>query len=275
MSDLVSPSHAAINAPDRVKFAGLPRGLRRLVVPILLVVAWQATSSLGLVSTRIVAGPATILATGWDMTVSGVLPHHLAVSLLRVLVGLAIAISLGTILALVTGLSRRGEDALDGMLQMLRTLPYLALVPLLILWCGIGETPKIVLVAFGAVFPIYINLFAGIRGVDPKLIEVATTLRLSRWETIRYVILPSALPQALVGLRYAIGVAWISLVVGEQINADSGIGYLMMDARDFLRTDVILLGLLVYGLLGLGGDQLVRGLESVALRWRPLARVSR
>lgn len=273
MSAITSSTALPIAPIVRVKLSAPAPGLRRLVVPVLLLAVWQAASSLGWISTRTIAGPARILATGWDLTISGVLPHHLGVSLLRVAIGLAIAIALGTALALVAGLSRRGEDALDGTLQMLRTLPYLALVPLLILWFGIGETPKIALVAFGAMFPIYINLFAGIRAVDPKLVEVASTLRLTRGETIRHVILPSALPQALVGLRYALGVAWISLVVGEQINADSGIGYLMMDARDFLRTDVILLGLLIYGLLGLGGDQLVRGLEGAALRWRPASRV--
>jgi sulfonate transport system permease protein len=152
---------------------------------------------------------------------------------------------------------------------MLRTLPFLALVPLFILWFGIGETPKIALVALGSAFPIYLTLFAGIRGVDPKLAEAGKVFGLDRRGLIWNVILPGALPSALVGLRYALGTAWLSLVVAEQINADAGIGYLINDARDFLRTDIIVVGLLVYALLGLGADILVRAVERRALAWRP------
>jgi sulfonate transport system permease protein len=152
---------------------------------------------------------------------------------------------------------------------MARTLPHLALIPLMILWFGIGETPKIVLIALGVVFPIYLNVFAAIRGADRKLIEVSSVLGLTRVETIINVILPAALPGFLVGLRQAFGIAWISLVVAEQINATAGIGYLVMNARDFLRTDIIFDGLLVYALLGLTTDQIVRALESRVLAWRP------
>ncbi len=254
----------------------IPRAaLRRAVTPIGLLVAWQAASSVGLLPPRIMPAPLTVLAAARDLLASGALIHHLAVSLLRVTVGLGIAILTGTMLALVAGLSRLGEDLVDPALQMARTLPFLALVPLFILWFGIGETPKVALVALGATFPIYLNLFAGIRGADPKLVEVASTLGLSRSGLIRHVILPAALPNFLTGLRYAIGIAWLSLVVGEQINADSGIGYLMMDARDFLRTDIIMVGLAVYALLGLASDQAVRGLERIALAWRPAARLGR
>jgi len=243
--------------------------LRRVASPLLIILLWQAGADLGLISTRMVASPAAILSSFWTLTASGVLPQNLLVSLARVGVGLSIAIVAGTVLALASGLSRLGEDLVDAPLQMLRTMPHLALVPLFILWLGIGETPKIALVALGAVFPIYLNLFAGIRGVDPRLVEAAGTLGLTRGELIRHVILPGALPSALVGLRYAVGVAWLSLVVGEQINADSGIGYMMMDAREFLRTDIIMVGLLVYALLGLGADQLVRAIERRVLVWRP------
>ncbi len=174
-----------------------------------------------------------------------------------------------TLLRTLAGLSRRGEDLLDATLQMLRTLPFLALVPLFILWFGIGETPKIALVALGTMFPIYLTLFSGIRGVDAKLIEAGSTLGLTRREQVLHIVLPGALPSALVGLRYALGVAWLSLVVAEQINADSGIGFLVMTARDFLRTDIILVGLIVYAILGLSADQIVRVLERRVLAWRP------
>jgi len=157
----------------------------------------------------------------------------------------------------------------DATLQMLRTLPHLALIPLFILWFGIGETPKVALIALGSLFPVYLNLFAGIRSVDRKLVEAVSTIDLSRAATIWHVILPGALPSFLVGLRYAVGIAWLTLVVAEQVNANSGIGYLVMNARDFLETDVIFVGLIIYALLGLATDQLLRAIERRALVWRP------
>jgi sulfonate transport system permease protein len=250
-------------------------GLRRIATPLAVLILWQAASSTGVLPARVVPPPLAVLLAARDLLLSGALIHHLSVSLLRVAAGLAIAILAGASLALAAGLSRLGEDLIDPSLQMARTLPFLALVPLFILWFGIGETPKVALVALGATFPIYLNLFAGIRGADPKLVEVAATLGLSRAGLIRHVVLPAALPHLLTGLRYAIGIAWLSLVVGEQINADSGIGYLMMDARDFLRTDIIMVGLAVYALLGLASDQAVRALERKALAWRPAAKVGR
>jgi sulfonate transport system permease protein len=251
------------------RYAGRLAPARRYLVPLGLVATWQIGSSAGLIPARTVASPATILQTFADLTLSGELPTHLLVSLGRVATGLAIGVTVGTILALISGLSRRGEDLVDATVQMLRTLPFLALVPLFILWFGIGETPKIALVALGSTFPIYLTLFAGIRGVDAKLVEAGRTLGLSQRELIRHIVLPGALPSALVGLRYALGVAWLSLVVAEQINAESGIGFLVMTARDFLRTDIILVGLIVYAGLGLAADQIVRALERAVLAWRP------
>jgi sulfonate transport system permease protein len=178
-------------------------------------------------------------------------------------------VSVGTALALFSGLTRLGEDTVDPTVQMARTLPHLALIPLMILWFGIGETPKIVIIALGATFPIYLNLFSAIRGADRKLQEAGVVLGLTRRETVWHVVLPAALPGFLVGLRQALGIAWISLVVAEQINASSGIGYLVMNARDFLQTDVIFDGLLVYAILGLATDRLVRALEIRLLAWRP------
>ncbi len=276
MSEAASPPITLLDAPRIPRLsrfaparASLAR-FRRFATPVLLVLAWQAGVSFGVIPSHLVASPAAILETLWSLSASGELLENLLVSLGRVAVGLGIGVVAGVGFALLAGLSRIGEDAVDAPLQMGRTLPHLALVPLFILWFGIGETPKIGLVALGSMFPIYLNLFAGIRGVDPKLVEAANTLGLSRGELIRHVILPGALPSALVGLRYALGVAWLSLVVGEQINAQSGIGHMMMDAREFLRTDIIMVGLLVYALLGLVGDLLVRALERWALSWRPV-----
>jgi sulfonate transport system permease protein len=268
----IAIQHASVQIPAArhraIRLPGLGR-LRRFLVPVLLVLLWQTAAQAGLISTRLLAPPLDIGAAAWTLIVSGELPYHLLVSLQRVTIGLAIAILSGVTLGLVAGLSKLGEDAVDATMQMLRALPFLALVPLFILWLGIGEATKIALVALGATFPIYLTLFGGIRGVDPKLLEAGRILGLGRGEQIRHIILPGALPQALVGLRYALGTAWLSLVVGEQINATAGIGFLVMDAREFLRTDIILVGLLVYALLGLGADQLVRNVERRALAWRP------
>ncbi|MBP0443636.1 ABC transporter permease subunit [Roseomonas sp. SSH11] len=242
---------------------------RRFLSPLAIVLLWQAASMAGLIAPRTLAAPTTILAAAWELLVSGELPHHLLVSLARVATGLAIGVTAGIVLALISGLSRLGEEVVDAPMQMLRTLPFLALVPLFILWFGIGETPKIALVALGSAFPVYLTLFAGIRGVDPKLAEAGRVFGLDRRGLIRHVILPGALPSGLVGLRYALGSAWLSLVIAEQINATAGIGFLINDARDFLRTDVIVVGLLVYALLGLGADALIRAFERRALAWRP------
>ena len=256
-----------------MSWAGLSRGfhgagLRRAIGPLVLVLLWQIASSTGLVSTRVLAAPTTVVESAWTLLSTGELQNHLWVSLGRVSRGLAIGVSLGLVLALLSGLFRLGEELLDPTIQMLRTLPVLALVPLFILWFGIGETPKVALVALGTLFPVYLNTYAGIRGIDNKLIEAAGTLSLGRAGLIWHVILPAALPSALVGMRYSLGVAWLVLVISEQINATAGIGYLMTNAREFLRTDVIVVGLVVYGLLGLSTDALVRALERRVLAWR-------
>lgn len=270
MSDLTCDSVAPVDEPRGSSLnPPPPRALRRFASVALLLCLWQAASMAGLLSPRLIAAPSAILGSLVALVADGTLQANVLVSLGRVLAGLGIGVALGTGFALAAGLSRLGEDAVDAPLQMVRTLPHLALVPLFILWFGIGETPKIALVALGALFPVYLNLFAGIRGVDVKLLEAARSFGLGRAAIIRHVVLPGALPSALTGLRYAIGIAWLSLVVGEQINAESGIGAMMMDAREFLRTDIIMVGLAVYALLGLGADLLVRGIERVVLAWRP------
>jgi sulfonate transport system permease protein len=245
------------------------RKLRRAYVPLGILAFWQAASFAGFTSVQTFPPPSAIATSFWQLLISGQLLDNILVSLARVFIGLAIGVAAGTALALVAGLSRLGEDAVDSTVQMVRTLPHLALIPLMIMWFGIGETPKIILIALGSLFPIYLNLFAGIRGADRKLREAAGTLGLSRFETIINVVLPAALPGFLVGLRQAFGIAWITLVVAEQINASAGIGYMVMNARDFLRTDIIFVGLGLYALLGLATDQSVRFLETHLLSWRP------
>ncbi|WP_191488091.1 ABC transporter permease [Pseudomonas sp. FEN] len=246
-----------------------PEVLLRLLSPIVLLLVWELASELGLIPQRIIAAPSQIGDTLWVMIVSGELGKHLLVSLQRALLGLSIGVSIGVAAALITGLSKRGEVILDSPMQMLRTIPSLALVPLFILWFGIGEFTKIALIVTGTTFPVYLNLFAGIRNIDPKLIEAANTLGLNRRELIWHVILPGSLPSFFVGLRYSLGISWLALVFVEQINTTAGIGYLASDARDFMRTDVIVICLLIYSVLGLLIDGLIRTLERFALAWRP------
>jgi sulfonate transport system permease protein len=255
--------------PSRWSWRNVARLFRRAYVPIGILIVWQTGSALGLYSVQTVPPPTVVAEAAWQLALSGQLATNIIVSLQRVAIGLSIGVAAGTTLALIAGLSRIGEDAVDSTVQMVRTLPHLALIPLMIMWFGIGETPKLTLIALGSMFPIYLNLFSGIRGADRKLREAAGTLGLSHVETIIHVVLPAALPSFLVGLRQAFGIAWITLVVAEQINASAGIGYLVMNARDFLRTDIIFVGLTIYALLGLLTDQSVRFLEKHLLAWRP------
>lgn len=214
------------------------------------------------------SSPWTVLQSGIELARTGELGEAFVVSLRRVAIGFVIGAVVGLVLGVVAGLSKWGSALVDPPVQMLRTLPFLGLIPLFILWFGIGEEPKIALVALGVAFPLYLNIYSAIRGTEPHLVEASTVLGFTRAERLWHVVLPAAIPQTLVGVRQSLGVAWLSLIVGEQINADAGLGYLINNARDFLRTDVIVLGLVVYAILGLATDALVRLLERRALRWR-------
>ncbi|MFF2422843.1 ABC transporter permease [Streptomyces mirabilis] len=246
-----------------------PRWLRRTSGPLLLLALWQLLSSTGVLTPDILASPGTIARVGGNLVADGSLPNAMGVSLQRVAVGLLLGTLVGTGLALVSGLFRVGEDLVDASVQMLRTVPFVGLIPLFIIWFGIGEAPKIAIITLGVSFPLYLNVYAGIRGVDSQLIEAGESLGLSRWGLVRHVVLPGALPGAMTGLRYSLGIAWLALVFAEQINADAGIGFLMVQARDFLRTDVIVVCLIVYAFLGLLADFIVRSLERLLLQWRP------
>ncbi|MGW1753415.1 ABC transporter permease [Streptomyces mirabilis] len=247
----------------------VPRWLRRTSGPLLLLALWQLLSSTGVLTPDFLASPGTIARVGGHLIADGSLPHAMGVSLQRVAVGLLLGTLVGTGLALVSGLFRIGEDLVDASVQMLRTVPFVGLIPLFIIWFGIGEAPKIAIITLGVSFPLYLNVYAGIRGVDSQLIEAGESLGLSRWGLVRHVVLPGALPGAMTGLRYSLGIAWLALVFAEQINADAGIGFLMVQARDFLRTDVIVVCLIVYAFLGLLADFVVRSLERLLLQWRP------
>lgn len=255
--------------PTSSRRTRVPRWLRRTTGPLVLLALWQLLSGTGVLTSDVLASPGRIAQVGWDLIDSGSLTSAMATSLQRVAVGLLLGTVIGTGLALVSGLFRVGEDLVDAPVQMLRTVPFVGLIPLFIIWFGIGEAPKVAIITLGVTFPLYLNVYAGIRGVDSQLIEAGESLGLSRWGLVRHVVLPGALPNAMTGLRYSLGIAWLALVFAEQINADAGIGFLMVQARDFLQTDVIVVCLIVYAFLGLLADFLVRILERLLLQWRP------
>jgi sulfonate transport system permease protein len=248
-------------------------GWQRLLSPLAVLIVWQLVSVAGLVSahklpppTRVISTAATLITT--NSAAYGTLQHALLASLERMLVGFALGATVALGLALVAGLSRAGEEAVDPIMQMVRTLPLFGLVPVFIVWFGIGQLPKLLLIALGGAIPLYLNTFAGIRSVDGNLAELGQVLGLSRRELIRHVVLPGALPQVLVGLRQSLGVAWLSLVVAEQLNTNSGLGFMINQATQFLQNDVIFVVLLVYTILGLLTDWIVRRIERRALAWR-------
>jgi sulfonate transport system permease protein len=246
-------------------------GFLRALVPLALLVAWQVGSLSGLLSERTLPAPSVVFSAGLEVTRSGALLDAVLVSGQRVLLGFALGAAVGVGLGIVAGFGRLGEYLVDPPMQMLRTVPLFGLIPLFVIWFGIGEEPKVYLIALGVAVPLYLNTYAGIRQLDPKLLELGAVLRLSRTERLRYLVVPGALPQILVGLRQSLGLAWLSLIVAEQINASRGLGYIVNNAREFLRTDIVIFGLLVYALLGLLTDSIVRRFEQHALRWRPAA----
>lgn len=272
----VTPLPEAAEAPGWGFLAVGSTGLRALgrrllpwLVPVTLLLAWQLASSWGWLSTRVLPAPAEVVKAAWQLAASGELWTHVRVSAGRALLGLAVGGGLGLALGLLTGSLRLAETLLDSSFQMLRNIPALALIPLVILWFGIDETAKLFLISVSVFFPIYLNTFHGIRNVDPALIEMGRTYGLSRWQLYRHVILPGALSSILVGLRFSLGLMWVILIVAETISAQAGIGYLTMNAREFLQTDVVLVGILLYALLGKFADVFARALERWWLRWHP------
>ncbi|MEU0672287.1 ABC transporter permease [Streptomyces sp. NPDC006172] len=255
--------------PRSGRRARVPRWLRRTAGPLALLALWQLLSSTGALTPDVLASPERISQVAGELVSDGSLPSAIGTSLQRVAAGLALGVVVGTGLALLSGLFRIGEDLVDAPVQMLRTVPFVGLIPLFIIWFGIGEAPKVAIITLGVTFPLYLNIYAGIRGVDAQLIEAGESLGLSRWGLVRHVVLPGALPGAMTGLRYSLGIAWLALVFAEQVNADSGIGFLIGQARDFLQTDVIVVCLIVYAFLGLLADFVVRSLERLLLQWRP------
>jgi len=243
--------------------------LTQWALPIAIVAIWEALSLAGLIPLRVLPAPTAVLAAGWKLLLSGELIRNIWVSFCRAIVGFAIGGGIGFALGLANGLSRRSERIFDSTLQMIRNIPHLALIPLVILWFGIDEEAKIFLVALGVFFPIYINTLHGIRTVDAQLVEMGRVYGMSTTSLFWRVILPGALPSIFVGLRFALGIMWLTLIVAETIAASSGIGYMAMQAREFLLVDVVVLSIVIYALLGKLADSTARLLERICLAWHP------
>ncbi|WP_410771094.1 ABC transporter permease [Fontibacillus sp. BL9] len=242
--------------------------VRGSLLPLFLIAIWQYASSAGWIPGTLLPSPYAIAVQGYELLITGELLRHLGISVARAASGFLVGGSIGLAAGLAVGFLRPAEQALDPMLQMLRTIPHLAITPLFILWFGIGETSKILLIALGAFFPLYVNTFLGIRGVDRKLVEVARVLEFSRWQQIRLVILPGALPNVLLGVRLSLGVSWLGLVVAEMMGSSSGVGYLIQDARQFSVITIVFVGIAIFAAVGKLSDSLVRWLEKRLLKWR-------
>lgn len=247
----------------------IARNLAGWLLPAALIFAWETASRAGLISESVMAPPSAVFAAFVRSLASGELVENIGISTLRALSGFAIGGSIGFAFGLANGLSRLSRDLTDTTLQMVRNIPHLALIPLVILWFGIDEGAKLFLVALGVFFPIYVNTLLGIQGVDPQLVEMGRIYGMSRRELFFRVILPGALPAIFVGLRYALGIMWLTLIVAETIAASSGLGYMAMQAREFLLIDVVILSILIYALLGKLADSFARLLERLTLQWHP------
>ncbi|QGZ61650.1 aliphatic sulfonate ABC transporter permease SsuC [Paraburkholderia acidisoli] len=277
LSTARSTTAAAASVPQPVARPRSARAIARKrfarlapwLVPLAILALWEIGARIGVISTRVLPEPVAVLRAAWTLIESGEMWQDVRVSTWRALSGFAIGGAVGLVLGLGTGLFKPVETALDSTVQMVRNIPALAMIPLVILWFGIGEEAKVFLVALGVFFPIYVNTFHGIRSVDANLVEMARSYGLKGFALYREVILPGALPSILVGVRFALGLMWVTLIVAETISAQSGIGYMTMNAREFLQTDVVVVGILLYAALGKLADWLAKRLERAALRWHP------
>ena len=252
--------------PSRERNRGVSIMLRALG-PLLLLAFWWIGASAGFLNGQL-SSPSRVVDTFADLWQHQQLLHQVTTSLWRALTGAAIGVSIGLVLGAIAGLWRIGEELLDSSMQMLRTIPFLALVPLFIVWLGIGETPKIVLIAMATVFPMYLNTYNGVRSVDRKVLEGMRSFGVTGWRLVRSVVLPLALPSILTGLRFALGVSVLALIAAEQINSSAGLGYLMLQAQNYQQGDVLVVCIIIYAALGLFADILVRVIERFTMPWR-------
>ena len=240
----------------------------RLAGPLVVLAAWAIASAAGQLDPGAIPAPWTVLDTAVHLWTAGTLRTDILTSVERAGYGFAIGLTAGVLLALASGLTRTGEALIDGTVQINRAIPTLGLIPLFILWLGIGETFKIAIIAIVVYIPVYLNTHAALSAIDSRYVELAEVLDLSRLRFIREVVIPGALPGFFVGLRLGVTGSWLGLVVLEQINATSGLGYMMFQAQNYGRSDIILVGLLIYGVFGLVSDTVVRVIERRVLSWR-------
>ncbi|GGP15600.1 ABC transporter permease subunit [Oceanobacillus neutriphilus] len=242
------------------------------LLPIVIVILWQVLGQLNLIKSTMLPTPFEVVEAGIRLFQTGELQENVYISTKRAVIGFAIGGAIGFLLGLFNGTILFFEKLTDTSIQMIRTIPHLALIPLVILWFGIGESAKIFLVAVGVMFPIYINTFSGIKNVDRKLIEMGKVYGMSKWQLFTNIILPGAMPNILVGIRYALGVTWISLIVAETIGAEGGIGYMATTAREFMQMDVVVLTIVLYAILGKLSDFIAKLCEQRLLKWNPAYR---
>lgn len=238
------------------------------IIPVVTIVLWQLAGSTGVISAQFLPTPLSIARAFTGLLLTGELTHHLGVSMGRAGVGFLIGGVLGLLFGVLTGLFRSVEYVLDPSVQVLRLVPHLAIAPLIILWFGFGEMSKVVIILTGSFFPLYINTFMGIRNVDNKLFEVSRVLGFSPYQRLRRLILPAALPGILLGLRLSLAVAWIGLVVAELIGSQSGIGFLINEAKQNSNTEVVFVGIIIFAIVGKLIDSLFRIIERKCLFWR-------
>ncbi|MFD4023651.1 ABC transporter permease [Streptomyces sp. NPDC058576] len=259
---------AAARGTRRRLGPGRPIPFGRLLGPVLLVALWWAASASGHLDPRILSGPGSVISTAADLVATGRLQDNVLISLQRAGLGLLFGVTAGVVLAVTAGLSRSGEYLLDGPLQIKRAIPSLAMLPLLILWLGIGEQMKVTVIALGVAVNMYINTYASLTSIDSRYVELAEGLDLSRSQFLRKVVVPGSLPGFFVGLRLGVTSSWLGLIVVEQINSTSGIGYMMFQAQQYAQSDVIIVGLVAYGIFGFASDAGVRAIERKVLSWR-------
>ncbi|WP_371748482.1 ABC transporter permease [Peribacillus frigoritolerans] len=242
--------------------------LRGSVLPVVVLIAWQALGSVGILPAQLFSSPLLIVMTFIDLVQSGEMGMHLQISLTRAFLGFALGGFLGLLFGVIVGMQKKSEEYLNPSIQMLRTVPLLAITPLFIMWFGFGELSKVLLIALGAFFPLYLQTFLGLRNVDKKLYDVALILEFSRREQITKLMIPAALPNILLGIRLALSAAWMCLVVAELLGADRGVGFMIQDARSFMQTDVVFVGIIIFALAGKISDSFVRLLENHLLKWQ-------
>lgn len=255
-----------------LSFKGFARSFKPLllgsIIPIILVVCWEVFGRLGVIPPNLLPAPSIIIQKIVSMIKDGSLWGHIGITFYRVLAGFVLGTIIAVIFGSVVGFFRIAEQLIDPLLQAFRAIPSLAWVPLFILWLSIGETSKIVLIAVGVFFPVYLNIVSGVKGVDRKLIEVGKIYGFSTYQLIRNIILPASLPSFLVGLRSGLGLGWMFVVAAELMGASKGLGFLLVFGQNMSSPDIIIASIFLFALVGKVTDALLKSIEKKALHWQ-------